>query len=199
MHLFLNIVTKSKYILLFNDSQILQKYIWDESGQESNQVLFGIHKVCEDAKISFKNLSSIYAVIGPGTFTGLRIALTCVNTLKFLYPTIKLYGYTIGDIIAINHKASSYVFSPYPSDVFLFDADGEFIDRIPTTEWNNTDNNIKVLCTYETDQFHNLQKINEEDLMTFEAMKNLPQKQESEQLLPFYAKHPNISTQKKII
>ncbi|MGN1200967.1 MAG: tRNA (adenosine(37)-N6)-threonylcarbamoyltransferase complex dimerization subunit type 1 TsaB [Candidatus Caccovivens sp.] len=63
----------------------------DARSKHSENVLFTIDQMCEDANVEVLNTQTVAVVVGPGSFTGLRIgtaiakALGCANkNLKFL-------------------------------------------------------------------------------------------------------------------
>ena len=83
----------------------------------------------EEAKISTKELDHVFSTIGPGTFTGLRLALSATKTLSASLK-IKAYGVTTFDLLSCQFSPSknhAVVLETKRKDFYIqcFDAEGE--------------------------------------------------------------------------
>jgi len=84
------------------DGKIILKNV-DAKSKHSENVLKTIDEICQEAKIDVMQVNTVAVVIGPGSFTGLRIgvaiakALGCVNkNLKFIScSSLDLMAYII--------------------------------------------------------------------------------------------------------
>lgn len=70
------------YLLDF-DGREIDKYHWDADRMLADSLLANIEKIMSKNHISWKDLKSLVAFSGPGSFTGLRIGLTCANTIAY--------------------------------------------------------------------------------------------------------------------
>jgi len=61
----------------------LKKVIWNADLRHSEELLPKIFELCAQNNLKIKNLKGIIVIAGPGSFTGLRVGITCANALKF--------------------------------------------------------------------------------------------------------------------
>ena len=92
----------------------------DAKSKHAENVLKNIDEMCEEAGVVFRNIDSVAVVVGPGSFTGIRIgvaivkALSCVNENLKIYPITSLelmayiYGRTDRVHTALNALSSLY-------------------------------------------------------------------------------------------
>ena len=72
----------------------------------SEILIFEIEKFLEKAKIKIKLINSIYVITGPGSFTGIRSALTFAKSLR-LTMKVKIYGISKFEILNFQIKSKS--------------------------------------------------------------------------------------------
>lgn len=68
-------------IALFNNEKKIDEIIWHGHRDLGATIHKKIKKILDDNDINYANLNGIIAYRGPGSFTGLRIGLTVLNTL----------------------------------------------------------------------------------------------------------------------
>ena len=74
--LILDTSNKSLVVGLANEEKVIAKtqyYAWQ---RQSEMTVQEVKKIMEDLKVSFDDLSEVILTIGPGSYTGVRIALT---------------------------------------------------------------------------------------------------------------------------
>lgn len=159
-------------------------------------MLPGVLAGCDAAGITPGQLDGLVVVHGPGSFTGLRVAVTIANMLALTHPDIPLFAVTGGQVLAHldGYSAQRYVFAPYASDVFLFDTEGALLDRQPGVEWKPREGDagevIPLLAQVRSVDMAQL----ENATVLMGLMEHLTRVEG--QMLPFYAKDANITTPK---
>ncbi len=68
-------------IHLYDDQNSLGKIIWQAHRELGNTIHKQIKKLLDEHKLSLQDVDAIVCYRGPGSFTGLRIGLTVVNTI----------------------------------------------------------------------------------------------------------------------
>ena len=84
MYLFINSLEQNKIVLiLLSRTQRARLTFLTKQGR-SEHLLTGIDKILKKSKKTLKCLKGIIVVNGPGSFVGIRIALSVANTLAWL-------------------------------------------------------------------------------------------------------------------
>jgi len=68
-------------VYLYDDQKKLNEIIWQAHRELGNTIHKQIKKLLDECKLSLQDLDGIVCFMGPGSFTGLRIGLTVVNTI----------------------------------------------------------------------------------------------------------------------
>ncbi|PIV90502.1 hypothetical protein COW46_03290 [Candidatus Gracilibacteria bacterium CG17_big_fil_post_rev_8_21_14_2_50_48_13] len=197
---FINAATTEKSVVTYSDSAILHVTRWDVSGREAEHVLPAMMEGATAVGATLADLDQLTVVHGPGSFTGLRVAVTVANMLWATYPHIALCPVTAGVLLAVadHFSAPRYVFATYASDVFLFDGDGVHKGRVSgpafTPEMGDAGQLVSTIAAHEKVRPVAL----EEALARHDVLMQLHEyvTPASGQLLPFYAKDANITTPK---
>lgn len=197
MYQLLNCATTRKSVITYDETRVIHVASWDVSGKEAAHVLPGVLAGCTAAGGTPKDVQKLIVVHGPGSFTGLRVAVTVANMIKVTYPALELFAVTAGQILAHcdGYTAERYVFGPYPSDVFLFDADGAFIDREAGLTWQPQEGDAGELVPALPQTIRSIDMVQLEDHATLLGLHEHLTPVDG-QLLPFYAKGANITTPK---
>lgn len=72
----------------------------DAKSKHSENVLRTIDEMCEEAGVIFKNIDKVAIVIGPGSFTGIRIGVAIVKALGAVMENLKVLPITSLELMA---------------------------------------------------------------------------------------------------
>ena len=92
--------TKSLKIAVISKETLIQKEL-NSKKNISEILIFEIEKFLKKTKVNIKKFKSIYIITGPGSFTGIRSALTFAKSLKL---TMKLNIFGLSKFQIINSK-----------------------------------------------------------------------------------------------
>jgi len=87
MFLFINNLSGNKVFSSLFKSRNDKNLVWIDSPKQNNQsenILKGIDRLLKGNRKSWKAIKGIVVVNGPGSFAGIRIALSVANTLAWL-------------------------------------------------------------------------------------------------------------------
>ena len=113
--------TKSLRLALLNDNQFFSKEIKTQKNL-SEILIIEIDKFLKKAKNNINSIKSILVVTGPGSFTGIRSALTFAKSLK-LTTNLNIYGLSKFEIINIKLKINKF---DQKKSIFLHFKDNQF-------------------------------------------------------------------------
>ncbi len=80
MKLFISTATDKIYLMTFTDEMIIEKKVF----QGKNNHTETLYKLIEEMNINFDELTQIYVVNGPGSYTGLRVGVIYAKTVAML-------------------------------------------------------------------------------------------------------------------
>lgn len=105
--------TAYKYLtcVLIKDDKIIGSYCEECFKKQSEEVFTALDKTFKDANVERKDIDSICISEGPGSYTGVRIAMTIAKTIAELFK-IDLYKISTLRLYASN----------YPNTMVLMDA-----------------------------------------------------------------------------
>ena len=89
--------TKSFKIAIINKDTLIQKEL-NSKKNISEILIFEIDKFLKKTKVNIKKFKSIYIITGPGSFTGIRSALTFAKALK-LTMNLNIFGLSKFELI----------------------------------------------------------------------------------------------------
>lgn len=81
--LFIDTHDKNVLIVLFKDGKIFNKIDLETKNKHSEVAMTTIDKILNESNIDVSDLSDIIVVNGPGSFTGVRIAVTIAKTMAY--------------------------------------------------------------------------------------------------------------------
>ncbi len=92
MNLFIDTSAKFLVLILEYKNKIVDTIFMDGNKKHTEQTLEQINKLFQKNQITWNQISSIYVTVGPGSYTGVRVGLTIVKTIKILNSKIKILG-----------------------------------------------------------------------------------------------------------
>lgn len=79
-NLFLDVTQNYCHIAIFNKRDIIKNISIKTNNNLTDLVVEHIDKLIRKSKITYKNINSLYILIGPGSFTGVKVATTIAKT-----------------------------------------------------------------------------------------------------------------------
>ena len=116
--------TQSLKLAIFSKDILLTKEL-NTQKNISEILVIEVEKFLKKSKIDIKQFKSIYVITGPGSFTGIRSALTFAKSLK-LTTKLNLYGLSKFEIINLKFKISKY---NETRRIFLHYRDNQFFSQ----------------------------------------------------------------------
>ena len=103
---------------LAKDDVLLKEISYEAWQQQSEFMIVELNKILEEFSVEYKDIDSIMVAVGPGSYTGVRIAITIAKTMALacnakVYPVSSLWiekDYQNPSICVINARSGrSYV------------------------------------------------------------------------------------------
>lgn len=91
--------TSDASIALVRDHRLLAELTWEVGQRHSAELLQRLHWLFETRSATFSDLAAIAVATGPGSFNGVRVALTVAKSLAFALD-IPLSGHATLDVMA---------------------------------------------------------------------------------------------------
>lgn len=92
---------------LATDEKTMERTI-DSKSKHSENVLKTIDEMCEEANVLFRDIDKVAIIVGPGSFTGIRIGVAIIKALGCVREDLKVYPLTSLEFMAYiyqkNHK-----------------------------------------------------------------------------------------------
>ena len=98
--------TKSLKIAVISKETLIQKEL-NSKKNISEILIFEIEKFLKKTKVKIKKIKSIYIITGPGSFTGIRSAITFAKSLKLIMK-LNIYGLSKFQIINSKIKINKF-------------------------------------------------------------------------------------------
>ena len=113
---------------LAKDNQIIDRISYQAWQRQSELMAVEVDAILKRNKISAKDIGEVVVTIGPGSYTGIRIALTIAKTLAF---ALNLKIYAVSSLISQKgrHQPTISVINARSnrSYVAIYDADGQVL------------------------------------------------------------------------
>jgi hypothetical protein len=81
--LFIDTSTNNSTVVVLNSDKMLDKVVWDGSGELSDSLLMKIEEILKNSNLNLLDISLIAVNPGPGSYTGLRIGISTVNAISW--------------------------------------------------------------------------------------------------------------------
>jgi tRNA threonylcarbamoyladenosine biosynthesis protein TsaB len=107
MLLALDTSTHLASLALCQNGEMLAEYTWDVGASHSVELLRRLEWLLKERGLTLSQVSAVASAIGPGSFTGIRVAVTVAKTLAFSL-NVPLLGISTLDIIAYSQASASF-------------------------------------------------------------------------------------------
>ncbi len=137
--------------LVLDNGKILSRTI-DAKSKHSENVLKTIDEMCEEGNVRFRDIEKVAIVVGPGSFTGIRIGVAIVKALGAVNTNLKVYPITSLELMAYiylqNHKEKITCVLNALSNLYFvaqFDANGKKILKEKMVDKLDYDSRLVIL------------------------------------------------------
>ncbi len=89
--LFLDTTNKDLFIGLTRNKLILMDFQINNEKKHTENSIENIGRILKQFQLTFNDIGEIYLTNGPGSFTGIRVAITLTKIIKLLHPNIKVF------------------------------------------------------------------------------------------------------------
>lgn len=86
-------------VALFRDDQVLESTEWQRQGSHGELLTAKIESLLQNLGIELKQVDALAVGIGPGSFTGVRVAVNAAKSLAFALTKL-IYTFDTSEIIA---------------------------------------------------------------------------------------------------
>lgn len=104
MLLALDTATRLASIALYDGQRLLSEASWHSAQQHTVELMPRLVEMLEQAEVTPQALSAVAVALGPGSFTGLRVALSVAKGLAVAHD-LALLGVPTLDVVAYPHRA----------------------------------------------------------------------------------------------
>ena len=94
-------------LALCENGELRAEYTWDVGANHSVELLRRVEWLLQERGLSMAQISAVAAAIGPGSFTGVRVAVTVAKTLAFSLK-VPLIGISTLDVLAYSQAAAAF-------------------------------------------------------------------------------------------
>ncbi|MGL5268888.1 MAG: tRNA (adenosine(37)-N6)-threonylcarbamoyltransferase complex dimerization subunit type 1 TsaB [Spiroplasma sp.] len=122
-------------IIIAKDNQVLESYSESAFQKQTELALKTIDEILKKLNISLKTIDEIIITNGPGSYTGVRVAITFAKTLSVLNPRIKIFVIS-SLLLQVGLKKAISIISGYNNKSYLavYDQGQEIIRTQLVTE-----------------------------------------------------------------
>ncbi len=93
-------------LALCENGELRAEYSWDVGANHSVELLRRLEWLLQERGLSMTQISAVATTTGPGSFTGVRVAVTVAKTLAFGLR-VPLIGVSTLDVLAYSHAAAA--------------------------------------------------------------------------------------------
>ena len=102
--LILDSATKILYVALVNDNKVLYEEYVEGKNDHAKNIVYKVDVALKTAGITADSLDEVIVGIGPGSYTGVRMAVTVGKMLAVFKKNIKLYSISTLKLMASGKK-----------------------------------------------------------------------------------------------
>ena len=102
--LILDSATKILYVALVNDNKVLYEEYVEGKNDHAKNIVYKVDVALKAAGITADSLDEVIVGIGPGSYTGVRMAVTVGKMLAVFKKNIKLYSISTLKLMSSNKK-----------------------------------------------------------------------------------------------
>jgi tRNA threonylcarbamoyladenosine biosynthesis protein TsaB len=106
MLLALDTSTHRASLALSQNGELLAEYTWDAGASHSVELLRRLEWLLKERGLTFSQVSAVATATGPGSFTGVRVAVTVAKSLAFGL-NVPLLGISTLDVLAYSQAAAA--------------------------------------------------------------------------------------------
>src|SRR6187551_2046549 len=77
--------TPAGSVALFKDQTLVEEIKWEKENSHSERITLEAEKILNRAQIKFSDIDRYAVGLGPGSFTGIRVAVNFIRTLAFTF------------------------------------------------------------------------------------------------------------------
>lgn len=107
MLLALDTSTHRASLALCRDGELLAEYTWDVGASHSVELLGRLEWLLKERGLALSQVTAVAAATGPGSFTGVRVAVTVAKALAFSL-NVPLLGISTLDSLAYSQAAAAF-------------------------------------------------------------------------------------------
>lgn len=189
MYIFLDTLSEPTYVALFDEKRIiLDSHSWSGKQREFDTLVEEINNLLEKNHISYRDLSGIVTMIGPGWFTGTRVTTLVANTIAYSFYT-PLFSLTVGEFFALQSAPLPWITQVTKKEVLLWTQNHP--DKFTLTQLSDLPEGA-----YSTISPIDFARPNRRMALAKEYDKviaHVPLKKGFKSIKPLYAKDPNIT------
>jgi tRNA threonylcarbamoyl adenosine modification protein YeaZ len=204
--------TSSMSIALLNDKKILGEKNYLQEAKHSEMLVLEIKNLLDVNKINFNDLDLIIATNGPGSYTGIRVALAVLKIIKITTqkPVLTVNCCEVlADKYSKNHEKINVAIQANSTEIYYakYIIRNNFEEVLQPMISNVED----ILSTIKEDEFlcgsankifdKHLLKSNQDDVIlaydvAIYGQKKFLQNKDSQDILPLYLRDPKITKRK---
>lgn len=90
--LYLDTTNKNLTVVLLQNNNVLVSNSFDAWQKQTEFALPTINELLVKCQLKLKDINQVVIAAGPGSYTGIRVAITFVKTLKVLNPSLSIFS-----------------------------------------------------------------------------------------------------------
>jgi hypothetical protein len=191
MYLFFDAVSTRGYLWLFNCEKILlAESFFEVWGSEGKELPGMIESFLQEHKLHYSDIKHIVCVVGPWSFTGIRMVTLVVNTISYIYPHIFLTALSFFDLYThypiVKTSSKKDLFVKWKKDATIeIQTKEDFFSHIKDIHMTHVYGDINL--DWEKEVLDIQQSYNAQEVLWRIALQNI------KKIAPLYIKKPNIS------